>query len=509
MHQYFSTVTQVCRPCPQGQEFVDGAPVGAECAPCNQFSAGVDGICLECPAGRQATPDRTSCDTCPVGFAGTNGRCDACMPGTAQKADQSGCYKCMPGTYRNMEVVSECMLCPEGMISDSADLARTECFCPGNKYDLLDRSGQVSPIWCLPNGLQTAPQQLDENRISVKDVRLEARCVRCPACLNCSYPGFHGTPFVLDGWTVANPDLPKELPRETSSLGSGYYNGKPRYIFGCPFGETIDNIWQGGSCVSEYDFRNNGSTRLRNCTEGYTGYLCAQCEDNYMMKDDACDICEAAEQQAALFLAVMLGFFFSVLIVIPMLKRNDSRREKIDAGVKVVRSMATDVKVFVAVYQVFSAMGQSLRIKFPRNIELFIQFMRTFVDLDLTSIPGLGCLLKSNYYDKLYSALIVPLFFMLLIYFFYWRGKRALRYKGYKKDEELDRRARAVRFNDLLCRFNALLCRFMLFSTAFVLKIMDLTAPQRVPREEEQVSKKDEFSFKNEEFCIKNEDVCI
>ena len=129
----------------------------------------MDGTCLTCPSGRQATPDRTSCERCPLAYAGQNGICALCPPGTAQKADQSGCSKCMPGSYRKQEIIAECLPCPVGMVSDSADEVRDECFCPSNKYDLLDADGVVSPIWCLPHGLQTAPHVLDENRISVKE----------------------------------------------------------------------------------------------------------------------------------------------------------------------------------------------------------------------------------------------------------------------------------------------------------------------------------------------------
>ena len=257
-------------------------------------------------------------------------------------------------------------------------------------------------------------------------------------------------PMVRDGWTVVNPDLPRNLPLGQASLSHESFVGKPRNVFGCPFGMTIDNLWQRGSCRGEYDFRkfadingSNATVRQDNCTVGYTGYLCAECEDNYNMKDGSCDICEAAEVKTAAFMAFVLLVLFIAFVVVPFMRRDDERRERIDASIKVIRSMSTDVQIFVSVYQVFSAMGQSLRIKFPHNIEVFIQFMRTFVDLDLLAVPGFGCLINSNYYTKLTSALAMPALLQVVIFLYFLRAKYRLRYDGYVPDDELDRRAKA------------------------------------------------------------------
>jgi hypothetical protein len=59
-----------CRTCDNGKE-----PVADTCSTCATGCAGMRGVCLACPDGKQPNAEKTICENCPKGKAGKSGQC--------------------------------------------------------------------------------------------------------------------------------------------------------------------------------------------------------------------------------------------------------------------------------------------------------------------------------------------------------------------------------------------------------------------------------------------------
>ncbi len=121
--------------------------------------------CELCPAGRYASaPGQMECDTCGPGkymnatqlgaFSesacifcqpGTysssnvlNGTCPVCLPGTySESVGQGACTPCGPGrynSYTNSTSGTECVRCPDGMLSDPNSTSPGDCKCKIGSY---------------------------------------------------------------------------------------------------------------------------------------------------------------------------------------------------------------------------------------------------------------------------------------------------------------------------------------------------------------------------------------
>eukprot|EP01043_Picozoa_sp_COSAG02_P033908 COSAG02_NODE_2340_length_9105_cov_47.424051_5_plen_1377_part_01 len=407
---YFDQINQLCSRCPDGSELDPNEEATEPCRPCDAVSAGLSGFCSQCISGKQPNNDRTECVTCPAGYAGIGGVCEICPAGTQPYAEQQQCLNCLPGKYRNDEQTNECLECATTMTSPTASVTSGACYCPEGTYDIQDNRNNLSPIWCFLDGLQSAPHTLDDNLPSVPDIALGRRCVRCPDCLNCIFDGYVGNPMVQDGWTVINDKLPRLMAPGTPKLSAFEFVGRPRYVYGCPFGEVNeDDSWRGGSCLSELEYSNQTTANgTQTCTEGYHGDVCGECDPGHTAVDSGCTKCEGAMESLMIVIGVACFLFGVLFIAVPILRRNQQRREMVDAFQRVTDSVGKDLQVFIGVYQIFSSMGKTLGIKFPPHVEYFISLMRGLVDLDVFSLPGLACLSPGDYYDKLTASVMLP-----------------------------------------------------------------------------------------------------
>jgi hypothetical protein len=283
-------VDSICDTCDAGQELsvVPAVP----CQMCDDFSFGTTGICETCSSGQQPNAQRTACFDCPAGYAGMNGACTNCPPGRAPDPLQTSCELCLPGTYRDAEEVNSCVECPLGMTSFGESVHVDACRCPEGRYDHKDAAGKWSSIWCWPEGV-TANRQYDiifENALSIGEAEAtdifgnpSRRCVVCPACLDCgdtidseAVP-YLGRPFIREGWTMYDLDLPPQLDEGESSLSTTLRTR--RDVFRCPFDET--------ACTSEFSGINTTGLRavesdtLSQCQDGYTSHLCSTCQKGF------------------------------------------------------------------------------------------------------------------------------------------------------------------------------------------------------------------------------------
>jgi hypothetical protein len=301
--QYYDRTTQVCMECKAGEELSKDPT--KPCQRCDKFSAGLTGTCAKCEDGKHPNLKRTSCIPCAPGSAGQSGECKTCIAGKAQNAKQTACDTCLPETYRSDLGSEECALCPEGMTSDAGSVAESDCRCPEGQYDVQDAAGTYSPIYCWPSGLGGNAWVLDDNKISVGDIkatqppnpRSAKRCVACPDCIDCrlcveeqcidgecSCVGksrYRGKPYIRADWALYDEEFPTPVEPFSSALavttkqtvGGEIMDHASRNVLKCPFSE---------SCLDEFEFRYNRSSEERQpCTAGYTGAICSRCDNGW------------------------------------------------------------------------------------------------------------------------------------------------------------------------------------------------------------------------------------
>lgn len=300
---YYDLLSGTCLACTAGMELNPDVAATDPCVQCNPQSAGLTGTCTVCESGKQpredTTPPRTQCEVCPAGFAGLDGVCTLCPAGKHADSRGQSCEICLPGRYRDAELVSTCVKCPEGMTSDAQSVTEADCRCPKNEYDVLNVDGNVAPIFCWPTGVEGSFKTIDENKISLSDWQgvefsvaegtTVQRCMKCPGCVSCDfeYKGvdekgepakreppwpedYRGKPYTQVGWAVYDPiGVPATLEPGVSALAltRGGMVDNPgvegeilaRNVFACPF-NTV--------CQDELEYRNFTKDH-RLCTVGY------------------------------------------------------------------------------------------------------------------------------------------------------------------------------------------------------------------------------------------------
>ena len=92
-------------------------------------------------------------------------------------------------------------------------------------------------------------------------------------------------------------------------------------------------------------------------------------------------------------------------------------------------------------------MGITLNVTFPPMVEHFIDIIRSYVTLNIFSLPGISCLARTSYYQKLYGQIGFPAAIMLYIARNYFIAKQKLitdfEADGHEHDHEKDTGAHA------------------------------------------------------------------
>jgi hypothetical protein len=87
-----------------------------------------------------------------------------------------------------------------------------------------------NPIWCFPEGWIKQPSVVEVDGFNInKGVMQSAkayestgqRCMPCPDCLECSFEGYKGIPFVAEGWTTVNHVIEDSIERDSAYAGCG------------------------------------------------------------------------------------------------------------------------------------------------------------------------------------------------------------------------------------------------------------------------------------------------
>jgi hypothetical protein len=85
----------------------------------------------------------------------------------------------------------------------------------------------------------------------------------------------------------------------------------------------------------------------------------------------------------------------------------------------VVPTLLGDVRVFIGVYQTLTQMGSTLSVTFPASVEQAIFEVKGMVNFDIFSFASVSCIASTNYYGKLWAAVLLPAAAELVIYYFY------------------------------------------------------------------------------------------
>ena len=275
-----------CGLCPAGRAPDKARVVCLACAP---GTAGTNGRCEACAAGRVGAKKPTSegegaeqCQACPRGsFAGATGStiCTACDAGSVAESGATKCTKCARGRFAPRMGSTGCTACPHGMTT--LGLRRTACVCKSGFYDVQSR-GVVS---CFDDEFDDFTAKVAQTRANAAVNSTESLCIPCEtsSCITCSIRDSPGKPeFVIkDGWGLTvtgqhdvNVSSLAQHDASVSSLGryrSGSVRGahnpaKTLFIFKCP---------RSGACPAKND------TEDKRCANHARGILCGECDVGY------------------------------------------------------------------------------------------------------------------------------------------------------------------------------------------------------------------------------------
>ena len=101
-------------------------------ASCENCSAGLYSphgmVCDTCRSGSNASAKQDACVGCPAGTAGTDGRCEPCPAGRhAAKTNQTACAACVNGTHAATPGHKKCTRCPAGKRPNTQRSSCEEC----------------------------------------------------------------------------------------------------------------------------------------------------------------------------------------------------------------------------------------------------------------------------------------------------------------------------------------------------------------------------------------------
>lgn len=157
--------------------------------------------------------------------------------------------------------------------------------------------------------------------------------------------------------------------------------------------------------------------------------------------------CPGAGEIFGAFGGVFVGLVIAILVVLPRLQKNQTIKDVLEVVRRVVPSLVGDIQIVIGVYQIFASMGITLNVTFPPQVEAFIDIIKSYVSLNIFSLPGVSCLARTSYYQKLYGQLGFPSALMLFITHNYFKAKQQLidelEDQGHAHDPDQDEEAHA------------------------------------------------------------------
>ena len=322
----------------------------AICQPCPGLTYSSDGItCQACPAGTGPTPDQTACVPCGGNNHSTFGVCLPC-PYTQVVVDEN----------------TRCSVCPfrQTAIAGASESDKRQCGCDTGFYN---ESAQL--IVCFDKGYDEIRH---EDALRPRDAAFWQFCQACTtdrlgnACMECEKGA---PPHVRAGYTI--PQLPAE------ELSDDPYERAQ---------QALTNVSDAQLVFRCHDNMDIGAIRCPadpespgQCAEGYTGYLCATCAEDYgMMPSRMCEPCEGTGytlKSMLLLAAIVVGLIIIVGLGIKYWRYLPAKY------VYAVRCAFQPMRIVITYAQVTSQLGDVLNFQYPPAFAAVIDAIRPIMDV--------------------------------------------------------------------------------------------------------------------------------
>ncbi|GMH72487.1 hypothetical protein TrLO_g15570 [Triparma laevis f. longispina] len=428
--KYYDELNNDCELCPAGTFTATGGSGIWQCQICSVgFIAWTAGSpnCWACDPGKHTNEQQTDCESCSVGkYSGTAAsQCSSCESGKYATAGSPNCFACEAGKYTNGDK-DACINCPEGKISGTASSMCTVC--ETGKY--AEGVGNVACNFCNDYEAVLGSTTYGNGTKSVSGCVCPAgeydmydMCARLP----------EGVKSYIVGFTVENLDIEEGYWRSSRSSS---------VILPCL-------VETGEHCVG-------GNDPEDQCAEGYTGPLCAVCQDGYASTGSGmflkCSTCEGGD--VTITIAVGFGLFFSTIFFLAGLtcccrkvrrseegedgdndndrmtlsnndslasKRGQTRKElskidskkkfsKVDSLIEAYDECRPYGKIVLSYLQIAGGLSFNFDIGFPPLFTQFMGIMASVVNVEFLSMMPLGCVMNSDSHHTLLMYTLTPFF---------------------------------------------------------------------------------------------------
>jgi hypothetical protein len=288
--------------------------------------------CLQCPTGRfQNISNSASCRICPQGkFTDKAGQsvCSTCPIRTFSiQEGQSTCFLCSPGTFGTTEGASVCQSCPIGTFQPEAGSSGCN-LCKEGEY-----SSSIGSVNCTKCGIGILTT--GKGAISLQD------CSLCDV-------GFYGQPpgTLCTSCPVNIAGLACPINSSLPVVSSGYYRAGSS-------GAEVSTIY---SCSPQEVCVRTGTDASTTCLEGYTGFICGQCADNYYRSNE----CKACPNSTMKWLTIISFICVACLATFRIVSSS--------------RGIPTDIKLLLQACQII-ALYPSINGKWPKSILRLFQLL--------------------------------------------------------------------------------------------------------------------------------------
>jgi hypothetical protein len=352
------------------------------------------GKCQACESGQE--PVGNTCVACADGHAGTGGSCHPCLHGTRPNAQKTACDAC-PADQIYSD--GDCVDCPflTTVNRDPLTAMDMPCVCEKGMFDLSEPG--VRGAFCFSREWASDPFETSEEYAYLQDDKAKAlQCSVCPSCMDCdSVPGMI---MINAGWSAI------DTSDSTISEGMATINRlkitADVVALRCPIE---------GACLG--DKIENGTIRS-SCAAGYTGYLCANCDEGYTTTVSGCEKCDG-ESLLVIPILVFGLIVFSTLYVFFQRWFTEGGAAYAELFFEVERLLAPIGKVLVTTSQIVGSIPFTMGVSFPPAMMAVVNFLRIFA-LDVFVILRTNCLFGNSFYAKYVSSFTLPIIVIGLVF---------------------------------------------------------------------------------------------
>jgi hypothetical protein len=377
-------------------------------------------VCDACPAGAQPTESQRFCTLCTLGHrsdpAETGGLCSPCERGTQPTGDSFGwmglgatrCSECSVGTFsRYLQVpgangvttysaAQDCQRCPEiAMTTALPGAASVEsCQCVEGKYD----AARLGVVYGHPSNFgdgSHARLMAD----SADDIEGERRCIACPT----SYRDFAACAANSTAQRIGGA---LTVQAGYAELNIAAANGS-RHFFRCPFGDKACPEAPLGPMVPG---------AAPNCSEGYTGVLCAACTATHAQTKRGCVDCGGGDGSAntVMFVAGGLLLLGALAALMSWLVRCESRHIAglvlwLAVAQRIWPRVKQSLAIFASNYQIVSQLPFVIDVDMPSPFKEVLQSIGGVVDGTIDAIPSVACTVGGSFRNRLILKALIPL----------------------------------------------------------------------------------------------------